>query len=55
MMLRRLLDRYIFTELLSPFMLSLGVLCFVVLSSVLLVRVLRRDHRARFRTAEVRA
>jgi uncharacterized membrane protein len=33
----------------------LGVLGFVVLSSVLLVRLLRREHRARFRTAEVRA
>ena len=36
MMLRRLLDRYIFTELLSPFMLSLGVLCFVMLTKELL-------------------
>ena len=36
MLLRRLLDRYIFTELLSPFMLSLGVLCFVMLTKELL-------------------
>jgi lipopolysaccharide export system permease protein len=36
MMLRRLLDRYIFTELLSPFSLSLGVLCFVMLTRELL-------------------
>ena len=33
----------------------LGVLGFVVLSSVVLVRLLRREHRARFRAAEVRA
>lgn len=36
MMLRRLLDRYIFTELLSPFGLSLGVLCFIILTKELL-------------------
>ena len=36
MMLRKLLDRYIFTELLSPFSLSLGVLCFVMLTRELL-------------------
>jgi lipopolysaccharide export system permease protein len=36
MLLRRLLDRYIFTELLSPFTLSLGVLCFVMLTRELL-------------------
>ncbi|HJU37070.1 MAG TPA: hypothetical protein VJ716_06605 [Gaiellaceae bacterium] len=33
----------------------LGVLGFVVLSSIVLVRLLRREHRARFRAAEVRA
>jgi len=32
MMLRKLLDRYIFTELLSPFSLSLGTLCFIMLT-----------------------
>ena len=36
MFLRTLLDRYIFTELLSPFRISLGVLCFVVLTRELL-------------------
>ena len=36
MMLRKLLDRYIFTELLSPFSLSLGALCFVMLTKELL-------------------
>jgi lipopolysaccharide export system permease protein len=36
MMLRKLLDRYIFTELLSPFSLSLGVLCFIMLTRELL-------------------
>jgi lipopolysaccharide export system permease protein len=36
MTLRKLLDRYIFTELLSPFSLSLGVLCFVMLTRELL-------------------
>ena len=36
MMLRTLLDRYIFTELLSPFGLSLGVLCFIILTKELL-------------------
>jgi lipopolysaccharide export system permease protein len=36
MMLRTLLDRYIFTELLSPFSLSLGVLCFIMLTRELL-------------------
>src|SRR4051812_44250723 len=36
MMLRRLLDRYIFTELLSPFSLSLGTLCFIMLTRELL-------------------
>ena len=36
MMLRKLLDRYIFTELLSPFSLSLGALCFVMLTRELL-------------------
>jgi lipopolysaccharide export system permease protein len=35
-MLRKLLDRYIFTELLSPFSLSLGVLCFIMLTRELL-------------------
>lgn len=34
--LRTLLDRYIFTELLSPFGLSLGALCFVMLTKELL-------------------
>jgi lipopolysaccharide export system permease protein len=34
--LRTLLDRYIFTELLSPFGLSLGALCFVMLTRELL-------------------
>jgi uncharacterized membrane protein len=33
----------------------LGVLGFVILSSFLLVRLLRREHRMRLRTAEVRA
>jgi uncharacterized membrane protein len=33
----------------------LGVLAFVVLSSILLVRVLRRERRLSLRTAEVRA
>jgi len=32
MFLRTLLDRYIFTELLSPFSVSLGALCFVMLT-----------------------
>ncbi|BCA53624.1 putative Permease, YjgP/YjgQ family [Nitrospira sp. KM1] len=36
MFLRKLLDRYIFTELLSPFLVSLGVLCFVMLTRELL-------------------
>ena len=36
MMLRNLLDRYIFTELLSPFSLSLGTLCFIMLTRELL-------------------
>jgi len=36
MMLRRLLDRYIFTELLAPFSLSLGTLCFIMLTRELL-------------------
>ena len=36
MMLRRLLDRYIFTELLSPFSVSLGALCFIMLTRELL-------------------
>jgi lipopolysaccharide export system permease protein len=36
MMLRKLLDRYIFTELLSPFSLSLGTLCFIMLTRELL-------------------
>lgn len=36
MTLRTLLDRYIFTELLSPFGLSLGALCFVMLTRELL-------------------
>jgi lipopolysaccharide export system permease protein len=36
MFLRTLLDRYIFSELLSPFGLSLGVLCFVMLTKELL-------------------
>lgn len=36
MLLRKLLDRYIFTELLSPFSLSLGALCFVMLTKELL-------------------
>jgi lipopolysaccharide export system permease protein len=36
MLLRKLLDRYIFTELLSPFCLSLGALCFVMLTKELL-------------------
>lgn len=36
MLLRTLLDRYIFTELLSPFGLSLGALCFVMLTRELL-------------------
>jgi lipopolysaccharide export system permease protein len=36
MTLRKLLDRYIFTELLSPFGLSLGVLCFIMLTRELL-------------------
>jgi lipopolysaccharide export system permease protein len=35
-MLRKLLDRYIFTELLSPFLVSLGALCFVMLTRELL-------------------
>ena len=34
--LRTLLDRYIFTELLSPFGLSLGALCFIMLTRELL-------------------
>ena len=34
--LRTLLDRYIFTELLAPFGLSLGALCFVMLTRELL-------------------
>lgn len=36
MILRTLLDRYIFTELLTPFGLSLGALCFVMLTRELL-------------------
>jgi lipopolysaccharide export system permease protein len=36
MFLRRLLDRYIFAELLSPFSLSLGALCFIMLTRELL-------------------
>jgi len=36
MVLRKLLDRYIFSELLSPFGLSLGTLCFVMLTKELL-------------------
>ena len=36
MVLRKLLDRYIFTELLSPFLISLGALCFVMLTRELL-------------------
>lgn len=36
MALRKLLDRYIFTELLSPFLVSLGALCFVMLTRELL-------------------
>src|SRR5215210_2521790 len=36
MFLRTLLDRYIFTELLSPFGLSLGALCFIMLTRELL-------------------
>src|SRR5262245_13767409 len=36
MFLRTLLDRYIFSELFSPFGLSLGVLCFVMLTKELL-------------------
>ncbi len=35
-MMRKLLDRYIFTELLSPFLVSLGALCFVMLTRELL-------------------
>lgn len=34
--MRKLLDRYIFTELLSPFLVSLGALCFVMLTRELL-------------------
>jgi lipopolysaccharide export system permease protein len=34
--MRKLLDRYIFTELLSPFLISLGALCFVMLTRELL-------------------
>jgi lipopolysaccharide export system permease protein len=36
MMLSKLLDRYIFAELLSPFTISLGALCFVMLTRELL-------------------
>lgn len=36
MFLRTLIDRYIFSELLSPFSLSLGALCFVMLTRELL-------------------
>ena len=36
MFLRTLLDRYIFIELLSPFSVSLGALCFVMLTRELL-------------------
>jgi lipopolysaccharide export system permease protein len=36
MLLSKLLDRYIFTELLSPFLVSLGALCFVMLTRELL-------------------
>lgn len=36
MLMRKLLDRYIFSELLSPFMISLGALCFVMLTRELL-------------------
>jgi len=36
MVLRKLLDRYIFSELLSPFSLSLATLCFIMLTKELL-------------------
>ncbi len=36
MLMRKLLDRYIFAELLSPFLISLGALCFVMLTRELL-------------------
>lgn len=36
MLLRTILDRYIFRELLSPFLISLGALCFVMLTKELL-------------------
>ena len=36
MVFGRLLDRYIFTELLSPFSISLGALCFIILTKELL-------------------
>ncbi len=36
MLMRKLLDRYIFAELLSPFLVSLGALCFVMLTRELL-------------------
>jgi lipopolysaccharide export system permease protein len=36
MTLRTLLDRYIFTELLYPFSVSLGMLCFIMLTRELL-------------------
>ena len=39
MFLRTLLDRYIFTELLTPFSISLGMLCFVMLTRELLMLV----------------
>jgi lipopolysaccharide export system permease protein len=39
MFLRTLLDRYIFTELLYPFSISLGALCFVMLTRQLLILV----------------
>jgi lipopolysaccharide export system permease protein len=35
-LLRKILDRYIFTELLSPFLISLAALCFVMLTRELL-------------------
>lgn len=36
MRLRKLLDRYIFSELLPPFLISLGALCFIMLTKELL-------------------
>ena len=35
-LLRKILDRYIFTELLPPFLISLGALCFILLTKELL-------------------